>query len=286
MPLETLFISGPSGGGKSTVARMIADRAVDRPAHYLRMKRARDDHTNAVREVQVPDDRPAGDDWASVHQVSYTTERVFETLPDGLRAVRRRDLRGFTVIEADIDPALRHAYPYDYRVFVMPAPADLFTVFRTPREAAAALQQVMQDTSTFATEIFGLFDAAGLDDTAGVEHLGPRPGASRDEAIENLDVGESQIHQFLGSPIGAEIASRIQLEPDYHALVESDVVVINTGAGSTDGLEPCVQRLEKLLGRLRQDARRHSVLYWGDIRDHHDPAHDRLIKRLQTLFSI
>jgi len=287
MSLETLFVSGPSTGGKSTVARMIADHALDRPAHYIRMQRAADRHTNAIVEMEPGTDDPPSNGWSSMHAVRYTSDRVFETLPDTLRTVRRLDRNGFTIIEADSDPALRHAYPYDYRVFVMCAPPDLATVFRTPEGAAVALQQVMQDTASFASEIFGLFDATGLDDSVGVEHELPRPSLGPAPAVENLSVGESQIRHFVSSPLGAEIASRIQLQPEFHALVESDVVVINTGATSDEEtLDECVRRVEKLLARVRHDARRQSVLYWGDIQDTDDPIRYKLLRRFRTLFAL
>lgn len=263
---------------------MVAGHVLDRPAHYLRLRCAPDGHTNAIDRLDPSGCSAPPNGWGSAHQVSYTTERVFETLPEGLRTVRRIERRAFVILEADADPALRHAYPYDYRVFVMPGPKDVFDVFRAPRAAAEALQQVMQDTAAFASEIFGLFDAAGLDDSAGIRHEAIGLAPVRGERIERLDIGEAQIRQFLNSPLGAEIASRIQLQPDYHGLVESDVVVVNTGAGRCpEALDACVGRLEKLLGRLRHDARRHSVLYWGDIQDIGDPARHRLLQRFRSL---
>lgn len=285
--METLFVSGPPAGGKTTLIRLLIDGILPRAAHLVRMRAARDGHTNAVNPCEPVATGFAAGRIGSVFEVTYTSERVFETLPDALRAVRKIDRRGFVVIEADSDPALRHAYPYDYRIFVMSGPEDLHDVFRSPRAAADALQQVMQDTAAFAAEIFGLFDGGGLDDSAGVEYFAPSLSANRQETVERLDVSEGQIRQFLSSPIGAEIASRIQLQPDYHALVESDIVVVNTGAGSSrEATAPCIQRLEKLLARVRHDARRHSVLYWGDITRDHDPTRDRLIGKLKSLVSI
>ncbi len=287
MPLETLFISGPCGAGKGTVARLVVDHALSRPAHYLRLMSAADGHTNAIVTADEMANGPIGNGWASMHLVTYTGDRVFETLPEGLRCVRRIERNGFVVVEADSDPVLRHAFPYDYRVFVMPAPDDVFTVFRGARAAADALQQVMQDTAAFASEIFGLFDGAGLDDSVGVEHrtlYGRVPGAA---SVEQLDISETQIRQFLNSPLGAEIASRIQLQPEYHGLVESDIVVVNTGVGGDDqALDACVERIEKLLARVRHDTRRHSVLYWGDIRDSKDPTYYKLLRRLRTLLAL
>jgi len=291
MPVCTMLISGPPGGGKTTVACLIGDKVLERRVHHLRMRPAVDGHTNAVLAAEPaagvgPRPGVPAQGWASAHTVCYTPERLFEILPEGLRAVRAIDRCAFAIIEADGDPALRHAYPYDFRVFVMPAPATVPSVFRTLQAAAVALHQVLQDTAAFASEIFGLFDAAGLDDTIGVHHYKPATRQAREPPVEQLDIAESQIRHFLGSPLGAEIASRIQLQPEYHALVEADIVLINTGVGGCDEtLDDCVKRLEKLLSRVRQETRRHSVLYWGDILNTRDPTYAKLLRRLRTLLA-
>lgn len=286
MPVTSLLISGPRHSGKSTLARFLAERVMDRPPHYLRLQAAADRHTNAVLAYPVEPDDPIGEAWSSTHRVSYTLDRLFETIPDGLRAVRHEEPAGFAVIEADAEPALRHAFPYDYRVFIMKAPRDVYTVFRTPDAAATALQQVLQDTAAFASEIFGLFEDDVFDDSMGVEHFRPsQPEYATGTRLERLNIAEAQIRHFLSSPLGAEIASRIQLQPEYHALVEADVVIVNSKRLSRDRrevLEECVSRLQRLLSRIRQDARRQSVLYWGDIRED-DTTRRKLGQRLQQL---
>lgn len=280
MPLETLFISGPARAGKTTLAEVIAREVLERPAHYLRLRASTDRHTNEVEPADPV--LPSGETWASAHLVRYTRDRVFEMLPEGLRAVRKIARSGFTIVEADEDPSLRHAYPYEYRLFVMAPPSDLHEVFRDPKASAQALREVMQDTAAFASEIFGV-EAADLDDTAA--GLAVREGNAelREGSMERMDISDIQMQQFLDSPLGAEIACRIQLQPEYYALVESDAAIINTGAGSGGALQACVNNLEKLLSRVRQEARRQSVLYWGDIQDEGDPVRQQLICRLRTL---
>lgn len=287
MPLETLLISGPSGCGKTTVAQVVADYVMGRSVHMLRVQTSLDNHTNSVEREPPDQTTPSDERWASVHTVRYTRERVFETLPDALRAVRKLDRRGFVIIEADTDPSVRHAYPYDYRVFVMSSPVDIHEVFREPRAAAVALQEVMEDTAAFAAEIFGLFEGDPLDDSAGVKHR-KRCKRRRDSLAptvgEFLDVNETQVRQFLRSPVGAEIASRIQLQPEFHALVEADVVLINMGrVTAPEVLDECIRRIEKLLSRIRHDSRQHSVLYWGDLTSDRDPTRCKLIERLRNL---
>ncbi|GMV97613.1 MAG: hypothetical protein HRF43_02915 [Phycisphaerae bacterium] len=287
MPVQTLFINGPKGGGKSTVARLVATEVLDRPAHYLRTQKAPDDHTNGTIPIPADQDGDVGTAWASRHLVRYTADRVFETLPDALRKVRRIQKRAFVVIEADADPALRHAYPYEYRIFVSGCPREVHEVFRTPQAAAAALQQVMQDTAAFAAEIFGLFASAPLDDSFADGFPSSSLEVREHRPVEHLELSETQVIRFLKTPLGGEIASRIQLQPDYHPMVESDVVLINTGVGQEgDALRECIQRIEKLLARIRHETRRHSVLYWGDVLDKQDPTNLKLLRRLKTLLAL
>ena len=287
MSVRSLFISGPRLTGKSTLAALLAEQMLNQKTHYLRMVPATDAYTNAVfpqgSEIGMP--TPS---WASIHRVIYTPDRLFEIVPEGLRAVRKLDPAGLAMIEADADPALRYAYPYDFRAFVMAAPSDIHIVFRTPEAATLALHQVLQDTAAFATEIFGLFEDDALDDALGVDHCVMGQGNGSGRQVEQLSIAETQIEHFLSSPLGTEIASRVQLQPDYHALVEADVVIINTGIekhpGRREVLDECVARLQKLLSRVRQEARKQSVLYWGDL-NHDNGARAKLIQRIHKLIT-
>jgi len=118
---------------------------------------------------------------------------------------------------------------------------------------------------------------------SGCSTFSRRPMTHASSRFERLHIAEAQIRHFLSSRWGAEIASRIQLQPAYHALVEADAILINTSRRSKrEVLDECVDRLQRLLSRIRQDARRQSVLYWGDI-DDDDVARRKLLCRLKTL---
>jgi len=141
----------------------------------------------------------------------------------------------------------------------------------------------MHDTAAFASEIFGV-KPGGLDDTGTAMPANHPEADLRESAMNSMEISGIQLWQFLNSPLGAEIVSRVQLQSEYYALVESDVAIINTGMRSGGAvLDACVKRIEKLLARVRQDARRQSVLYWGDITDTSDPTRQRLIRRMRGL---
>jgi len=287
MPLKTLLINGPATSGKTTLARLVAEQVFQRPIHLLRLHAAKDGYSNTVQPFDPQDVDAPSSPWLSAHRVCYTADRVFETIPEALQVVRELDRRAFVVVEADADPSIRHAWPYDYRIFAMAAPeTTIFEVFREPHDAAEALRQVMQDTAAFASEIFGLFDEPSLEDSKGVRHerterIDP---TGRRQRIEQVLIGAAHVRHFFRTPLGAEIASRIQLQPAYHALVEADVVVISAARrGSKQVVGECVRRIEKLLTRIRHDARRRSVLYWGNLTDCNDPVRRKLLRRLKLL---
>jgi len=278
MPLRVIFLCGPPGGGKSTLAGLLTREVLQRPPHYIRR------YPSAANGAPALHLAPATDlqGMASFQQTAYTPERVFEILPEVLRNVRRQQRYATVLIEADADPCLRHAFPYDHRLFVMSAPDDVYRVFRRPAEASAALKEVMEDTSAFASEIFGLFEGAGWGDEEGVHHR--KRVRTEDGVEEQLEVSEQQVRRFLLSPLGAEIASRIQLQPEYHGMVESDVVLINTAIGPcTASVEECVRRIEVLMGRIRSQTRRDNVFYCCDPLSPDDPRRDALLQRLRGL---
>lgn len=282
MPLHVIFVSGPRQAGKTTLIAALAQHVLTRPVHYVRL--IADD----VYEVGLP--RPTSRDFpdrlltASRRDLHYTASHVFEALQDGLREIRELERHATVVVEGDTDASLRHAYPYDNRIFVMPIPARLHDVFRTPAQAARALQQVMQDTAAFASEIFGLFDDEALDLESGHAAVPRLGGVRRSPSRHSIEISERQIRTFLATPLGAEIASRIQLHPPYHGLVESDVILVNAGRGDPGGAaEVCLQRIERLMARIRPTACERGLVYSCDLLDPYDPAHPRLIARLKDL---
>lgn len=281
MPVRTIFVSGPPGAGKSVLTHILVQRVLTRAPHYIRLIAAEGDPPAPTDDVEA---RLKAEGVKSTQRVGYTPDRVFEKMPEALRNVRRLERFATAIIEGDADPCLRHAHPYDFRLFVMAAPGDVHEVFRTPAEARASLQQVMEDTAEFAKEIFGLFEDGAWDDDEGIRHE-KRVRTSR-QMEERLEVSEAQVRRFIGSPLGAEIASRIQLKPEFHGMAESDLVLVNIGVGACSSVvDECVRRLDALLGRIRTTAHRESMLYFCDPMNEDDPSRDRLIGRLRLLLA-
>jgi hypothetical protein len=233
-----------------------------------------------------PNLRPAGDGDVcgnlESHEADYCPERVFEMLPDALKQVRRKQKVCTILVESDADPTLRFAYGYDVRVFVLPPPRNINELFRRPHQAAQALKQVMDDTAAFASEIFGLFEHGllGLEDAATKAIMERSTGLVR----EHLTLSADDVKRFLGTPLGVEIASRIQLQPLYHGLAESDLVLVNTGIGeATAGMDRALRNLEMFLARIGETTRRLRPLYRCDLRDPHDPSLSVFLYRFASL---
>ncbi len=150
----------------------------------------------------------------------------------------------------------------------MPVPSRVHDVFRAPSDAAAELKHVLEDTAAFASEIFGLFDEGPL--------------AEPDLGEERADLTATQMRGFLRSPLGDELATRIQLQPPYHGLVESDVVVMNRVAGR-DGAaaEECIGRIERLLERIGRSTEHQAALFHCDPRDLDDHTTQSLYRALE-----
>ena len=264
MGLTVAFVSGPSRTGKSTVIRAMLNGLCRRPPHYLRLK-ATNGSSKAPATIAV---RTDGLQVASARWLNYHQDLIFEVLPEALAEIHRRDRYGVVLIEADADPQLRNAYPYDHRVFVMSAPRTMTEVFRSVSQAAQALRGVLDDTTAFVTEIYGLLDEDGVED----EHEPRQPFTTRG------------LSGFLNSPLGEELATRIQFQPAYHGLAESDLVLINQGLADTSPTTlDCVTRIERLLERLRGPTAAKDVVFCCNLSDSRDPNRQRVLRRLGQL---
>jgi len=266
MGLNILFVSGLRRSGKSALIQAMVETLWKRPPHYIRLV----DRASPKAAARRPGASPAKCPVASAQWLEYEPEQVFEILPTALSKIHHEDRFGAVIIEADADPALRHAYPYDHRVFVMPIPSGVEEVFRDPRYAADELRRVLDDTAAFASEIFGLFHDDRIDN--------PDPSEDRPPLTA------SRARAFLHSPLGDELATRIQLQPPYHGLVESDVIVINSQIG-TLGPSPtaCVQRIDRLLERIKQVDGKRAQLFFCNPVDRSGRDCKKLIRALRPM---
>ena len=267
MGLAVTFVSGVRRSGKSRLIRSMTERLYGKvKPHYIRLAKRGGD-----KVIPCSCRRPNTDcGVATARWIQYEEERVFETLPNVLAGVHREDRYGAVVIEADADPILRHAYPYDNRIFVMPHLDTTESVFRDPASAAQELQRVLADTTSFASEFFGLLTDETLDDQEPHE--------------ERADLSGSMMRGFLYSPLGDELATRIQLKPAYHGLVEADVIVVNTSINEENpNGSVCMQRLEAMLTRIQSVSGRQADLFQCDPADIRSRATKQLLKVLKPM---
>ncbi len=267
MGLSVVFVSGLRSAGKSAVVQLVADKVCQCEPHYLRLASQETDKRPPIPSAKNPRPRRG---IASARWLNYTPDHVIEILADALTDIHKQDRYGLVVIEADSDAALRYAYPYDHRIFVMPIPHSPEEVFRNPAKAAVELQRVLDDTAMFAAEIFGLIQDDGANDV--------------DPKEERSDLTETQMRGFLYSPLGDELATRIQLEPPYHGLVESDVVLVNTGVGdASPRSKECLRKIERLLSRTRGLSGRDSKMLLFNPRDPKGKVSKKLLQALKPM---
>jgi hypothetical protein len=254
MALIVTLVYGPRRSGKSTIIREMISQIYDRAPHYLRLTAVGGDKQRPVC-LCAPADKCG---VASARWLHYAPERVYEELPEVLSRIHRDDRYGHVIIEADGDPGLLHAYPYTTRLFVMPAPRSLGEVFRSTTQTAETLQRMLDDTVTFASEVFGLCPGEDcLDD---------------DTREERPALTASQVSNFLHTPLGDELVTRTSLQPDYHGLVESDMVLINSAVGgATSVVDITRHSIERMLGRLCEPAHRDHRVYCCDPLNARDP---------------
>lgn len=270
MGLSVVFVSGIRRSGKSALIQHMIDRLFRHAPHYLRL--AREGGEKKIPKIAPGEPVKAALEKchvASARWLPYTEDRVIEILAATLTEIHKKDRYGSVIIEADAESGLRHAYPWDHRIFVMPLPAGVSEVFRDPQRAAVEFQQVLDDTAAFATEIFGMFD----------------DGPEDDEPHEERDgLSQTQMRRFLNSPLGDELATRIQLQQPYHGLVESDVIVVNKAIGTPGPqAEQCIRRIERLIDRTRDMSGKRAELFHCDPNDASCPECKRLMKALKPM---
>ena len=246
--------------------RTMIDRLWSHAPHYIRLVKSGGEKQRPRKSAKPRSDCGV----ASARWLEYDAGHIFEILPEALAAIHRQDRFGSVVVEADADPVLRHAYPYDHRVLVMPLPSSVSEVFRDPSRAAVEFQRVLDDTQAFASEFFGVDAGDSAEDH--------EPSEARPE------LSAAQMRSFLYSPLGDELATRIQLQQRFHGLVESDVIIVNTRVGKrTSETSECLRRIRHLLKRTRGESGRRSEFFQCDPCDCDTPTGQRLLKALKPM---
>ena len=90
----------------------------------------------------------------------------------------------------------------------------------------------------------------------------------------------------MNSPLGDEIATRILLQPSYHGLLESDVIIVNTAVGGRSSVvDDCVRRLKRVLAHIKGPNSPKHLMFSCDPADPEDPRRAKLFAQLCTLLS-
>jgi hypothetical protein len=271
MGLTVSLVIGPRHSGKSSLIQIIKDEVCKSEPHLLRLVPC-DRDTRSPSSLHFARMQCEGESDCTVEHVIYDPERVFETLPEILTRIHAQDRYGCVIIEGDADPNLLQAYPYDFEIFIMPAPECETDIFRSKDQVKKAFEAAMNDTAAFTSEIFGV---DGVDDSWSGERKASRPGIS-----------ETQMMRLLDSPLGQELASRIQCRPDYHGLIDSNAIVVNTGIGATSGAaDAVVARLEKLINETGPSKNGRSI-YCCDLLDSNDPRRKKLLTHLEQGYPV
>ena len=267
MPPIILHISGPPASGKTTLAELLAARERETNPDYIRFDLGSD---TAPRTLQI-----AGSlsDMASIAHQTVHSELLFEEIADALKIIAANSDGDTIFVETNAQPCFRHAYPYDVKVFVMLPPPTLGVIFRSESETAEAIQRAMDDTAEFASELFGM--GAGPQDSATMPTVKP-PDAKAQPA--------QSIEDFLRSDVGTEIAARMQLQPEYHAIMDSDVILLNVGLSHDEAVTArCAKRLDALLETVRQRLGRQNWFGACNPCDGDDPRCRRGLERIEAL---
>lgn len=263
-----LHLSGPTGAGKSDFARLLATCIPADRFYHVRFDIHSGEAPTNLRFV-------SGDTGRAANLHCYIKpDTVFESFSDILPTIADPRESALVIVETGCHPCFRHAYPYDAKVFLMPPPSTISEVFRSPDETAGAVERAMHDTAEFAAELFGL------------ERVGPQDSAWF-PTFEAADLQEDlSIEDFLHTPVGIEISSRLQLRPAYQGIVDSDVVYLNNAVKvMMTCAEECAARIEQLLEPLRRQLDRRTWFAACDPTDRNDEMADRGIRRIGELLA-
>ena len=264
-----LHISGPPASGKTTLAELLAARAQGTKPDYLRFDLGTD---TAPRTLRIADSLS---DMASVTHQTVQSELVFEEIADALKTITANSDGKTIFVETNAQPCFRHAYPYHVKVFVMLPPPTLGVIFRSEAETAEAIQRAMDDTAEFASELFGM--GAGPQDSTMLPNV-KLPDARSQPA--------QSVEEFLNSDVGTEIAARMQLQPEYHAIMDSDVILLNVGLCHDEAVTArCARRIDALLETLRQRLGRQHWFVACNPFDGDDPRCRRGLERIELLMN-
>lgn len=244
MTIPVLLLCGPPKAGKSTLIRLLRRDVLAAPVGVIR-----------VSDAAVADD--AARDADVEYRLSLAPETPGNTLTSVIESLRKDAGRGAIVIEGDSEQPVRYAYPYTGRLFVMASGARPEDVFQAPEAAAAALRQIMADTAAFSSGLRETLGSDAMEEEEGVRLTRRR---TADGLCEDLEVSDAQVQRFLASPLGADVAARVQLQPAYQAVIDSDVVVVNRFAGANVEGNRTVDHLSRLLARTRRGALGASVV--------------------------
>jgi hypothetical protein len=261
---------GPAGAGRSRFIETLAGEHPDHRWHLVQLEGRVEQETRAE---PIAGQRPG---WAGVWNLRYRGEEVLTALPELIERIQA-DLRGqpsVIAIEAAPDPLLRHAYAYDLRAFILTPSDDEGALFRSNDEARLALREILRDSSTFSAEVSAADQELAEDDPALSAAALPAPGGV-------AEVNESQVEEFLSQPLGVELAMRVHLQPQFNAMVDADIIILDMSAAESYSERSLPwQRLLALLGRVRKRHGRHPLTYACDLSDPQDPCLVRIRRRM------
>lgn len=218
MSVAILHISGPPDAGKTATAIGFAESRGERPTYYLRLDTEREGAPALRLSRPLPIVREP-------RRLVTKPGVVFETLAAAIGEIAQQDANATVIVETDNEPCFRHAYPWHARVFCLPPVSEPRVVFRTRDQIAKAVKELMEDTRSFAAEVFGLEKGPG--------------DSSMLPAMESKQILEADttelLEEFLASEVGSDITFRMRLHTEYYAIMDSDVLVMSESSGLWNG---------------------------------------------------